>query len=122
MALVASRENYSVIFEKSALAYDLGQRWLGGARYVFYSGVPARVVAPEFYSSIPRAPATHRVDLRMEKRWLGATADDWWALVFEVYNATLSKDILDYRCDEAGCEANTIGPIVLPSIGVEAVF
>jgi hypothetical protein len=61
---------------------------------------------------VKRDPAFYRLDLRVEKRWtLGRAA--WISFVVEVMNATLHKEQF------AGEE---IGPITIPSIGVEAAF
>jgi hypothetical protein len=65
-------------------------------------------------------PAFTRLDLRLEKRWtLGENGS--LSLVFEVQNATLSRETTDYTCDPfAGCKPQQIGPVTLPNIGLEA--
>jgi hypothetical protein len=78
-----------------------------------------------------RDPPYFRVDFRLEKRWLLQHARAI-ALVLEVQNATLSTEAntlgMDCRGDISGdryttqCQRGTVGPITLPSIGVEAFF
>jgi len=104
-----------------AAAYRLGDSWRTGARFVFYSGVPAEVAYPRAAESPPRGPAFHRLDVRLEKRWpLGD--DGFWALVAEVQNSTLRRETLERSCYAYGCESESIGPVTIPSLGVEAQF
>jgi hypothetical protein len=37
-------------------------------------------------------------------------------------NATLSKEAVTTTCTLSGCEAEMIGPVTIPSIGVEGGF
>ena len=68
-----------------------------------------------------RLPPFFRLDLRFEKRWrIGATG--WIALVLEGQNVTLSKETLIVECDPSGCKYESLGPITIPSLGVEAGF
>jgi TonB family protein len=100
-----------------ALAFDLGRHWRAGARLVFYTGVPKTVevrgaVAPPPEEHPARDPAFYRVDARLEKRWLlGQKA--WLSFVLEGLNVTLSKETFGN---------NEIGPVTIPSIGLEAGF
>ena len=102
-----------------ALAYDLGKRWRAGTRFVFYTGVPTMTRIPGAAAPIPdahppRDPAFYRIDLRLEKRWqLSLGKRTWISLVLEVMNATLHKETFG---------ATEIGPVTIPSIGVEAGF
>jgi TonB family protein len=116
------------------LTGDLGRRWRAGGRFVFYSGVPysplsGNVPVPPYNSR--RDPPYYRADFRVEKRWALGT-DGAIALVFEVLNATLSKEANTLGMDCTGnmtseeyttqCRRGTVGPLTLPSIGVEAFF
>jgi hypothetical protein len=102
-----------------AVAYDLGRRWRIGTRVVFYTGLPRAQLPHETDTS--RLPAFFRVDLRVEKRWqLGEKA--WIAFVAEWLNATLTKEAVTTTCTLSGCQAETIGPVTIPSIGVEGGF
>lgn len=100
-----------------ALAYDLGRRWRAGARLVFYTGVPkstqvggATLPAPSEHPE--RDPAFYRIDVRLEKTWK-LSQKTWVSLVLEMLNATLHKETFGNR---------EIGPVSIPSIGVEAGF
>jgi TonB family protein len=104
-----------------ALAYDLGRAWRAGARFMFYTGIPAEVAYPKAAQNPPRSPPFFRIDWRLEKRWrLGDTG--FWALVFEMLNSTLHKEILQYSCYAYGCAKEAIGPVTVPSIGVEVSY
>ena len=44
-------------------------------------------------------------------------------MVFEWLNATLRKEVVDVQCDPyRGCQPVVIGPVTIPSIGVEGGF
>ena len=58
---------------------------------------------------------------RVEKRWqLGPRA--YFSFVAEWMNATLSKEAVATTCTLGGCETRTIGPITIPSLGIEGGF
>jgi hypothetical protein len=104
-----------------AMAYDLGRAWRFGWRGVIYSGIPAEVAYARAARSPPRSEPFYRVDWRLEKRWrLGKSG--FWALVFEVLNTTLNKETLEISCYAYGCATESIGPVTIPSIGLEASF
>jgi hypothetical protein len=104
-----------------ALAYDLGHSWRAGTRFMFYTGVPAEVAYPKAAQNPPRAPPFYRIDWRLEKRWrLGDTG--FWALVFEVLNTTLHEEVLQFSCYAYGCDQEAIGPVTVPSVGVEVSY
>jgi hypothetical protein len=105
-----------------ALAYELGRRWRLGGRLVAYSGIPAQVAYREAAQNPPRTPWFYRVDMRLEKRWLIGDSGAWWALVLEMLNATLNKEVLNTSCYAYGCDDSEIGPVAVPSLGVEASF
>ena len=116
------------------LAYDLGRRWRAGTRLLFYTGTPyshldGSIPVPPYHAY--RNPDFYRVDIRLEKRWrLGQ--DGSIAFVLEGQNVTLSKEIssLGMDCEGRGtpeaatteCKYSTIGPLTIPSVGVEAFF
>lgn len=121
----------------AALSVDLGKGWRTGARFVTYSGIPMRPAQPAFPEQLvgvppQRTPAFHRVDLRVEKRWpIGKTG--WISAVFEALNATLSREVTGYECGTAlalpgttpalpRCGERVIGPVSVPSLGVEGGF
>ncbi len=118
------------------LAYDLGRRWRAGGRFVFMSGAPysnlaGNVPVPPYNGY--RDPPFFRVDVRLEKRWsLGKNG--YFAFIAEGQNVTLSKEVtpLGLSCTGAQtspngpmttqCSHSAIGPITIPSVGVEASF
>jgi hypothetical protein len=118
----------------AVLAFDLGRRWRAGARGVFYSGVPysdlaGSVPVPPY--NVHRDPPFVRLDVRLEKRWAIGDRGSM-AFVVEGQNVTLSKEANTLGMDCRGtlteerytteCQRGTVGPITLPSVGVEAFF
>ena len=84
---------------------------------VFYTGVPKTLdvrgaVAPPPAEHPARDPAFYRVDARLEKRWL-LSRKAWISFVLEGLKVTLSKETFGSR---------QIGPVTIPSIGLEAGF
>jgi TonB family protein len=119
-----------------ALTYDFGRGYRAGARVVFYTGNPSRgESSPEAYDPITgeviatgtpvkapdRLPPFFRLDVRLEKRWhIGKTG--WLAVVLEGLNATATKETFAVNCDVNGCTPEEIGPVTIPSLGVEGGF
>ena len=102
----------------AALAYDLGRHWRLGTRLVFYTGAPVTTTLPHGLITPPptltsdRDPVFYRVDLRGEKRW--NFGDHMWiAFVMELLNATLHKETIS---------GQSIGPVTIPSIGIEGAM
>jgi len=117
------RRSYPAAFDRThvanaALAYDLGRGFRAGVRGMFYTGVPK---APDATDPSTRLPAFFRLDVRFEKRFqLGKKSH--LSLVAEWLNATLSKEAVTTTCTLSGCEAEMIGPVTIPSVGVEGAF
>lgn len=123
-----------------AAAYDLGRRWRVGSRFTYYSGVPASELVENGLTGIGpngviesaeeadappldrRAPDFFRLDLRLEKRWLVGNSGAWISFIMEVLNTTLSRETVSYSCNSVRCDEERIGPVTIPSIGVEAAF
>jgi hypothetical protein len=117
----------------AAVSIDLGRAWRIGGRFVTYSGIPmsaAERAYPGQLVGIPpeRTPAFVRVDLRAEKRWKVGSRG-WISLVLEALNATLSREATGYVCSTSlpggptpGCRERVIGPVSVPSLGVEGGF
>jgi hypothetical protein len=118
------------------LAYDLGRRWRAGGRLLFFTGTPysnmaGNVPVPPYNDQ--RTSPFYRVDVRLEKRWSFAK-DGYIAVIAEGQNVTLSKEMTSYglscRGTQTGpsqgfttqCTPSSIGPITIPSVGVEASF
>jgi hypothetical protein len=107
----------------TAIAYDLGRRWRAGARFAYASGIPAQAITEEghVYDGFGRAHPFVRVDLRLEKRWI-LSDRAWWAFTAELFNATLSTEVTSRTCTRNGCYSEELGPVTIPSLGVEAAF
>lgn len=118
----------------AVLAYDLGRRWRAGGRLVFYTGVPFSKLSgnvPVAPYNNQRTPSFYRLDFRLEKRWPFAKTG-YFAFIAEVQNATLNKEVSPLGTDCMGmmdqnggtnqCKQASIGPLTLPSVGVEAAF
>ncbi len=125
-------------------AYDLGRGWRSGARFFFYTGRPYS----NSFNNIPvapfnseRLPSFYRIDARIEKAWhVGKKGKI--AFVIEGLNVTLNKEATDVKCTpmlNAGgigrfaggrmpigpldtCTVQKIGPVTIPSIGLEGSF
>jgi hypothetical protein len=115
----------------AVLRYDFGHGFDVGARFTYDTGRPdipsvSRSGGSVIYAfnagAVPqhRLPAFYRVDLRAAKRW---TFDHgrWLAVTLEFFDATLNKEAVEFQCSvtEWRCTAQAVGPIALPSIGVE---
>jgi TonB family protein len=116
------RERFLSAFDRThvlnaALSFDLGRNWRAGTRFVLYTGAPAQsgkgpvTIAPRTTSS-PRDPAFYRLDVRLEKRWIYSPTT-YLSFIAEIMNATMNKEVLF---------GSTIGPITIPSVGVELGF
>jgi len=104
------------------VAYDLGAHWRAGARFVGYSGSPYATASVDGAPNA-RTPPFFRLDLRLEKRW----PMSWGRIsaVAEWLNVLLQKEELGLTCVVASanpCSPQLIGPITIPSLGVEAAF
>ncbi|MFO7181715.1 MAG: TonB family protein, partial [Pseudomonadota bacterium] len=106
---------------QGALGYDFGNGFRGGVRAIFYSGVPALTLegSPTFTDD-RRGRPYFRTDLRFEKRFRLGEAG-YWGIVAEVLNATSTREVVRLDCGEL-CRERSAGPVVLPSLGVEAAF
>lgn len=106
---------------QGGLSYEFPSRIRLGARSVFYTGIPALNLegSPHFESS-RRGTPFFRLDLRAEKRFL-VGQHGYFDLVAEVLNATSTREVVRLDCGEV-CRERTAGPVILPSVGVEAGF
>ena len=124
----------------AVLHYDLGSGYSAGVRATYYTGRPDfpsiafgnGQTAPEITFgpgeiAQHRLPAYYRLDWRFEKAWNLALSERTRAsvsLVAEFFNTTLTKEALSFQCSVAGvtaglCRAVSVGPIALPSVGLE---
>jgi len=107
---------------QAALGYDMGRHWRAGARLIAYSGIAAKQLLNDgsgtyIYDGAHRAPPFVRVDLRLEKRWY-MSPRSYWAVVFEMLNASLSKEVTSFTCS-VRCRQDISGPVAIPSVGLE---
>jgi len=106
---------------QAAFSYDFGKGFRGGVRGVFYSGVPElNLEGSPHFTDRRRGRPYFRADFRAEKRFrLGQTS--YVSVVAETLNATATREVVRLDCGEV-CVERSAGPVVLPSIGVEAGF
>ena len=108
----------------AAIAADFGKGYKVGTRLVLYSGYPITALAPSFIYDLRetgRLPPFFRFDWRAEKRW--RVSRGYLSLVLEVQNSMLAKETLQQQCGSNGvCQPVTIGPVTIPSIGLEGGF
>ncbi|HEY5956513.1 MAG TPA: energy transducer TonB, partial [Polyangiaceae bacterium] len=136
---------------QAALAFNLGRHWRSSIRTVVYSGVPSQAEQESYFGGntaspsggnvgpenavnaanatarqdpdrLPRTPAFYRLDLRLQKRWPVGNRGAYWAMTFEMLNATLNREVVSQSCSSRSCRAERFGPVTVPSIGVEAVY
>jgi hypothetical protein len=107
---------------QGALALELWWKLRASARGLYYSGFPALQIvdAGALPSATLRAPGFVRVDWRVERPFRISERLEV-AVVAEMLNANSAKEALRYECGTR-CDLVTAGPIVLPSIGIEATF
>ncbi|MBK8254641.1 MAG: TonB-dependent receptor plug domain-containing protein [Polyangiaceae bacterium] len=102
----------------AAIGVDIWRGLRAGVRAVVYTGYP-EVARGQDRTPVPTGrelPAFFRLDQRLEKKWTLGGAK-WISLVLEMQNSTLTET-LGVRCEET-CEPVEIGPVAIPSIGLE---
>ena len=107
-ATFPARADRTHVFQ-GAVSWDLGRGFRLGARGTFLSGRP--ILWFDYFAVVAqtREPAFFRVDTRAEKRWtIGKRG--YVSLVLEMLNTTLAKEPYG---------EGRIGPVAMPSIGVE---
>lgn len=120
---VANGREFIASFDRThvlngAIAVDLGHDWRAGGRVTFYTGLPK---APDPTTRATRLDPFFRLDLRIEKKWV--LTKGWWiSLVAEWLNVTLSKESVGTSCTLNGCTETKVGPITIPSLGIEGGF
>ncbi|APR85256.1 TonB family protein / TonB-dependent receptor [Minicystis rosea] len=108
----------------AAISGDFGKGYRVGTRIVFYSGYPITLAAPPSFDlrQTGRLQPFFRFDWRAEKRW--RVSRGWISLVLEMQNSMLAKETLQQQCGFGGtdCQPVRIGPVTIPSIGLEGGF
>ncbi len=113
-------------------SYDLGHGVKAGTRMMLYTGFPVDNTNP----GAGRTPAFFRFDARVEKRWSIFDNRGWLSLVFEAQNAFGAKETVQEApicattlTANGSCPRYTgayqptvIGPVTVPSIGLEGGF
>ena len=112
-------------------AADLGGGWRAGARFYYYTGKPYtatqvnQVPLPPY--NVDRLPDFWRIDFRLEKKWtLGARGSI--SFVFEGLNVTFNREAISANCRRTPgqlfdvCKPEYLGPVAIPSIGVEGFY
>jgi TonB family protein len=109
---------------QTALSWDIGKGFRAGARVAVYSGQPFPPFTPKEIVAAAgrdRLPPFFRLDARAEKRWtIGHRG--WISVVLEMANVTLSKEPSGIDCDmqtPLHCDVHRLGPVSLPSLGIE---
>jgi TonB family protein len=105
-----------------AFSLRLGAGIRAGLRGTLYTGVPADVAYLAAARNPPRTSAFYRLDMRLEKRWQLNADGAFWSIVLEVLNTTLHEEALGKSCSAYVCREDTVGPLTIPSIGLEAMF
>ncbi len=133
---VGGRQRFASQFDRThslnaAVQVDLGAGVAWGARHVVYSGTPTSTrPLPE---GVPqRLPWFHRWDWRLEKRF-SVLRTGWVSLIAEIQNSFFADETIAIVCSgdsgpgigqlgAAACKPQNIGPVAIPSIGVEGGF
>lgn len=107
---------------QGALAFETWWQLRASLRGLFYSGFPALEIGDDGArpSESRRAPGYVRLDFRLERPFRISERLELSA-VAEILNATAAKEPLRYECG-GRCELISAGPVVLPSVGIEATF
>jgi TonB family protein len=105
-----------------AFSWRLGAGVRAGLRGTFYTGVPADVAYLAAARNPPRTSPFYRLDARLEKRWRLNADGAFWSIVLEVLNTTLHEEALGKSCSAYVCREDTVGPLTIPSLGLEAMF
>lgn len=103
-----------------AISVDAGRGWRLGSRVVFYTGLPLEPDVAEQWGR-DRLDPFFRIDARIEKRW-NMKNKRWLSLVIEMLNVTLNEEPTSASCSSEGCEQSYVGPVSVPSIGIEGGF
>lgn len=106
----------------AALTYDFGRGYSFGMRHLFYTGTPLLEDSDEGVRVVRRLPPFYRLDWRFEKRWtIGKRG--WVSFIAEVLNTFLAAETLSEDCARPdACSPSKLGPVTIPSLGVEGAY
>lgn len=104
----------------ATIGVDLGRGFRLGGRVVYYSGFPGLIttLGGRRVDTGQDFPSFFRLDWRFEKKWTLA-GTRWISAVVEMMNTTLSTEQLNIDCSGPVCKPTVVGPVSIPSIGVE---
>jgi len=103
-----------------AISYEIGRGWRIGARVVFYTGLPVEPNIAKQWGRT-RLDPFFRIDARVEKRW-NLKKTRWLSLVLEMLNTTLNEEAVGVSCSAESCKQSVVGPVAVPSIGLQGGF
>lgn len=103
----------------AALQFDFTRGFSAGIRGMLYTGTPAWPPG-QILAYDRRLPPFFRLDWRFEKRFT-IGKNGFVSLIAEVQNTLLSQEVLGLSCAPGApaCEEQKIGPVTIPSLGVE---
>jgi hypothetical protein len=110
----------------AALTYDFGRGWRAGLKQVFYTGTPLLQQLSNGEIRVKkRLPPFYRLDWRLEKKWtMGKTG--FVSFVAEALNTFVASEVVGEECEDAldpdTCAPSKIGPVAIPSLGVEGGY
>ena len=108
-----------------ALTYDFGKGFHAGLKNLFYTGNPVLTRDPKTDRIIDtgkRLSPFYRLDARFEKRFTILTKG-YLSLVAEMLNVFIAKETIGVDCSTGPvCQPQYLGPVVIPSIGIEGGF
>ncbi len=105
----------------AALSFDFTKGFRGGIKQLLYSGAPQLELSEGEVSVRTRLPPFYRLDWRAEKRWdLGKRGHI--SLVAEVLNTFLAAETVGESCAADRCSPTRLGPVTIPSLGVEGGY
>lgn len=107
-----------------ALTYDFGKGWRGGVKNLFYSGTPIlrRDEENRVVYEGRRLDPFYRLDARVEKRFT-ILDKGFVSIVLEMLNVFVTQESIGVSCNTEGrCTTQKLGPVAIPSIGVEGGF
>jgi hypothetical protein len=125
-SVALGRSSYPSGFDRThvlqgGLSWEVLTRFRIGARSVFYTGIPElNLEGSPHFDGARRGRPFFRLDLRVEKRFLIGRRG-YLDLIAEILNATSTREVVRLDCGEI-CRERTAGPVILPSIGIEAGF
>lgn len=106
----------------AALSFDFGGGFHGGVRNLFYSGNPVLDRKDgRITDTGHRQTPFFRTDVRFEKRWR-ILETGHISLIVEMLNAFLAQEVVGTSCTGGICTETKIGPVAVPSLGLEGGF